>query len=55
MSELDDYSARLMALIGNLTPAARKAMASDIAKRLRSRQQASIKRQQAPDGTPFKP
>lgn len=55
MSELDDYSARLMALIGNLTPAARKAMASDIAKRLRARQQTSIKRQQAPDGTQFKP
>lgn len=55
MSGLDDYSARLMALIGNLTPAARKSMASDIAKRLRTRQQASIKRQQAPDGTPYKP
>jgi len=55
MSELDDYSARLMALIGNLTPAARKSMASDVAKRLRARQQASIKRQQAPGGAPFKP
>lgn len=55
MNGLDDYSARLMALINNLTPAARKSMASEIAKRLRARQQASIKRQQAPDGTPFKP
>lgn len=55
MSELQVFEDRLSALIANLSPAARKEMARDIAKRLRANQQQNIKRQQAPDGTPFAP
>lgn len=55
MNGLEAFDARLNALIGNLSPAARKEMARTIAKRLRAGQQQNIKRQQAPDGTPFKP
>ncbi len=55
MSGLEAFDERLGALIGNLSPAARKEMARTIAKRLRAGQQQNIKRQQAPDGTPFKP
>lgn len=55
MSGLEAFDERLGALIGNLSPAARKEMARTIAKRLRTGQQQNIKRQQAPDGTPFKP
>jgi len=52
---LEAFDARLNALICNLSPAARKEMARTIAKRLRASQQQNIKRQQAPDGTAFKP
>lgn len=55
MSEFDVFDERLAALIGNLSPAARKEMAKNIAKKLRASQQQNIKRQQAPDGTPFAP
>ena len=55
MNGLEAFDERLGALIGNLSPAARKEMARTIAKRLRAGQQQNIKRQQAPDGTPFKP
>lgn len=55
MSELQLVSDRLGALINNLSPPARKEMARSIAKKLRASQQQNIKRQQAPDGTPFKP
>ncbi|WP_414147547.1 phage virion morphogenesis protein [Erwinia sp. BNK-24-b] len=55
MNGLEAFDARLSALIGNLSPAARKEMVRNIAKRLRATQQQNIKRQQAPDGTPFKP
>ncbi|RQM36850.1 phage virion morphogenesis protein [Erwinia psidii] len=55
MNGLEAFDARLNALIGNLSPSARKEMARTIAKRLRAGQQQNIKRQQAPDGTPFKP
>ncbi|WP_380184851.1 phage virion morphogenesis protein [Kalamiella sp. sgz302252] len=55
MNGLEAFDARLNALIGNLSPAARKEMARTIAKRLRAGQQLNIKRQQAPDGTAFKP
>ena len=55
MSGLEAFDARLNALIGNLSPAARKEMARTIAKRLRATQQQNIKRQQSPDGIPFKP
>lgn len=55
MSELQPFIDRLSALINNLSPQARRKMASAIARKLRASQQQNIKRQQAPDGTPFKP
>lgn len=55
MSDLQLVNDRLNALIGNLSPSSRKEMARNIAKKLRASQQQNIKRQQAPDGTPFKP
>jgi len=55
MSDLQLVNDRLNALIGNLSPSSRKEMARNIAKKLRASQQQHIKRQQAPDGTPFKP
>ncbi|EHL1444451.1 phage virion morphogenesis protein [Escherichia coli] len=53
MSELTALQERLAGLIASLSPAARRQMAADIAKRLRTSQQQRIKRQQAPDGTPY--
>lgn len=55
MSELQLVNDRLEALISSLSAPARKEMARTIAKKLRASQQQNIKRQQAPDGTPFKP
>lgn len=55
MNGLEAFDGRLAALIANLSPATRKEMARNIAKRLRASQQQNIKRQQAPDGTPFAP
>jgi len=55
MNDLQLVNDRLNALIGNLSPSSRKEMARNIAKKLRASQQQNIKRQQAPDGTPFKP
>lgn len=55
MDGLQAFDDRLSALINNLSPQSRKQMAAAIAKRLRASQQQNIKRQQAPDGTPFKP
>jgi len=53
MSELTAFEERLSALIANLSPASRKKMAAEIAKKLRASQQQNIKAQRAPDGTPF--
>lgn len=53
MSELTALQERLAGLIASLSPAARRQMAADIAKKLRISQQQRIKRQQAPDGTPY--
>lgn len=53
MSELTALQDRLAALIASLSPAARRGMAAEIAKKLRIRQQQRIKRQQAPDGTQY--
>lgn len=53
MSELTALQTRLAGLIASLSPAARRRMAADIAKQLRASQQRRIKRQQAPDGTPY--
>ena len=55
MNEMQPFDDRLSALIANLSPQSRKQMAAAIAKRLRASQQQNIKRQQAPDGTPFTP
>ncbi|MBC3212921.1 phage virion morphogenesis protein [Serratia fonticola] len=55
MNELDPFETKLAGLIGNLSPQSRKALAMTIAKRLRASQQQNIKRQQAPDGTPYVP
>lgn len=55
MNELKPFETKLAGLIGNLSPQSRKALAVTIAKRLRASQQQNIKRQQAPDGTPFAP
>lgn len=55
MSELQLVNDRLEALISSLSAPARKEMARAIAKKLRASQQQNIKRQQAPNGTPFKP
>lgn len=53
MSELTALQERLAGLIASLSPAARRQMAAEIAKKLRTSQQQRIKRQQAPDGTPY--
>lgn len=53
MSELTALQERLAGLIASLSPAARRKMAADIAKRLRTSQQRRIKQQEAPDGTPY--
>lgn len=55
MNDLQAVSDRLNGLIGNLSASARKEMARTIAGKLRASQQQNIRRQQAPDGTPFKP
>ncbi|WP_413722724.1 phage virion morphogenesis protein [Sodalis sp. RH24] len=55
MNELEQFDQRLEGLIAALSPQARKAMAVTIAKKLRTSQQQRIKRQQAPDGTPYVP
>ena len=55
MSELQLVNDRMEALISSLSAPARKEMARNIGRKLRASQQQNIKRQQAPDGTPFKP
>lgn len=55
MNELEPFETKLAGLIGNLSPQSRKVLAVTIAKRLRTSQQQNIKRQQAPDGTPYAP
>ncbi|MBL5826085.1 phage virion morphogenesis protein [Serratia fonticola] len=55
MNELEPFETKLAGMIGNLSPQSRKALAVTIAKRLRASQQQNIKRQQAPDGTPYAP
>lgn len=53
MSELTHFEQRLAGLIEKLSPASRRRLATNIAKQLRISQQQHIKRQQAPDGTPY--
>lgn len=53
MNDFKPFDDKLAALIASLSPAGRRRMASDIAKKLRQRQQRRIKSQKAPDGTPY--
>ncbi|HGM5483700.1 TPA: phage virion morphogenesis protein [Serratia marcescens] len=55
MSELNPFDTRLAGLIAKLSPQSRKSLAVAVSKRLRADQQQHIKRQQAPDGTPYAP
>ncbi|WP_164063385.1 phage virion morphogenesis protein [Serratia marcescens] len=55
MSELNPFDTRLAGLIAKLSPQSRKSLAVAVSKRLRAGQQQHIKRQQAPDGTPYAP
>ena len=53
MSEFKAFDDRLDGLLASLSPASRRQMAAEIAKQLRASQQQRIKRQQAPDGSPY--
>ncbi|HFQ9380760.1 TPA: phage virion morphogenesis protein [Serratia marcescens subsp. marcescens ATCC 13880] len=53
MNELKPFDDKLAGLIAGLSASRRREMAAEIAKRLRISQQQRIKRQQAPDGTPY--
>lgn len=53
MNELKPFDDQLAGLIAGLSASRRRQMAAEIAKRLRTSQQQRIKRQQAPDGTPY--
>lgn len=55
MSEFSLFDTRLAGLITALSPQSRKSLAVAVSKRLRANQQQNIKRQQAPDGTPYAP
>lgn len=53
MNDFKPFDDKLAGLIGALSPASRRRLASDIAKELRRSQQQRIKQQKAPDGTPY--
>lgn len=53
MNELKPFDDRLAGLLDNLSPAGRRKMAAEIAKKLRASQQQRIKQQKAPDGSPY--
>jgi phage virion morphogenesis protein len=53
MNEFKPFEDKLAGLIAVLSPTARRKMTAEIAKELRASQQQRIKRQQAPDGTPY--
>ncbi|OAT18848.1 phage tail completion protein [Buttiauxella noackiae ATCC 51607] len=53
MNEFKPFEDKIAGLIASLSPAARRRITAEIAKRLRASQQQRIKRQQAPDGTPY--
>ncbi|CAI1767928.1 Mu-like prophage protein gpG [Serratia proteamaculans] len=55
MNEFSPFDTRLAGLITALSPQSRKSLAVAVSKRLRASQQQNIKRQQAPDGTPYTP
>lgn len=53
MSEFKPFDDKLAGLIGALSPAGRRKLAAEIAKKLRRSQQQRIKQQIAPDGSPY--
>lgn len=53
MNDFKPFEDKLAGLIAALSPTARRKMTAEIAKELRTSQQQRIKRQQAPDGTPY--
>jgi len=55
MSEFKPFEEKLKGLLDAMSPAARRRLAVDIAKRLRQSQQQRIKSQKAPDGTAYAP
>lgn len=55
MNDFKPFEDKLAGLIAALSPAGRRRMTVDIAKKLRKRQQQRIKSQKAPDGSPFAP
>ncbi|ARB85412.1 MULTISPECIES: phage virion morphogenesis protein [Yersinia] len=55
MNEFKPFEDKLAGLIAALSPASRRRMTVEIAKKLRQRQQQRIKSQKSPDGTPYAP
>lgn len=55
MTEFKPFEEKLKGLLDAMSPAARRRLAVDIAKRLRQSQQQRIKSQKAPDGTAYAP
>lgn len=55
MSDFRPFEEKLKGLLDAMSPAARRRLAVDIAKRLRQSQQQRIKLQKAPDGTAYAP
>ncbi|WP_130100467.1 phage virion morphogenesis protein [Siccibacter turicensis] len=53
MSDFKPFDDKLAGLIAALSPAGRRRLAVDMAKKLRQSQQRRIKSQQNPDGTPY--
>jgi phage virion morphogenesis protein len=53
MSEFKPFDYKLAGLIGAPSLAGRRKLAAEIAKELRRSQQQRIKKQKAPDGTPY--
>lgn len=55
MNEFKPFEEKLKGLLDAMSPAARRRLAVDIAKKLRQSQQQRIKSQKAPDGTAYAP
>lgn len=55
MDEFKPFDDKLAGLLAALSPAGRRRLTIDIAKKLRQRQQQRIKSQKAPDGTAYAP
>ncbi len=53
MTEFTPFESELAGLLAALSPAGRRRLTVDIAKKLRQRQQQRIKAQRAPDGSPY--